>query len=397
MSGLSRQRFLDICHFKRPGDLCLTSFLSVYWPETMMEWVKQGLPEFPSDAVGGLINNRLDDYFGLEPLYVMGEIDSGLRRGIERKDYGKISFLDNAMMVSPRFESRVIEEDGRTLTFINSCGQTLKIFKDRPTNMPMFLDWPVKDRTSWQEFKKRLDPATPARYPDDWHGYVQKINSLTEPVALEVGGFFGYMREWVGSERVLYLFYDDPALVEDIMDTILYLQTEIIKKVSKDIKFEMATYWEDMAFKAGPLISPSMVRKFMMPRYKKLNELLHSMGVDVIFVDCDGNLDLLIPLWLECGVNFVWPLEIAAGNDAVALRKKYGTELILGGAIDKRALIKGKEAIKEEIMSKVPFLLEKGGYFPSVDHMVPPDVPFENFCYYINLLREIAGLEKLPD
>jgi uroporphyrinogen decarboxylase len=46
-------------------------------------------------------------------------------------------------------------------------------------------------------------------------------------------------------------------------------------------------------------------------------------------------------------------------------------------------------------MSKVPFLLETGGYFPSVDHTVPPDVTFENYCYYINLMREVAGLEKL--
>ena len=35
------------------------------------------------------------------------------------------------------------------------------------------------------------------------------------------------------------------------------------------------------------------------------------------------------------------------------------------------------------------------GYFPSVDHSVPPDVTFENYCYYISLMREVAGLEKL--
>jgi uroporphyrinogen decarboxylase len=170
---------------------------------------------------------------------------------------------------------------------------------------------------------------------------------------------------------------------------------EIVKKVSKNISFQMAAYWEDMAYNAGPLISPAMFQKFMKPRYQKLNELLHQVGVDIIYVDCDGNLDLLIPLWLECGINFVWPLEVAAGNNAVALRKKYGKDLILAGNIDKRALIKGPEAIREEVMSKVPFLLEKGGYFPSVDHSVPPDVTFENFCYFINLLREIGGLEKL--
>ena len=133
----------------------------------------------------------------------------------------------------------------------------------------------------------------------------------------------------------------------------------------------------------------------MMPRYKKITDLLRSYGVDVIYLDSDGNVEQLIPLWLEVGINFLWPFEVAAGNDAVALRKKYGKDLIIGGTIDKRALIKGKEAIREEVMSKVPFLLESGGYFPSVDHGVPPDVTFKSYCYYINLIREIAGLEKL--
>ncbi len=133
----------------------------------------------------------------------------------------------------------------------------------------------------------------------------------------------------------------------------------------------------------------------MMPRYKKITDLLHSYGVDVIYLDSDGNVEQLVPLWLEAGINLIWPFEVAAGNDVVAFRKKYGKDLIISGAIDKRALIKGKEAIREEVMSKVPFLLETGGYFPSVDHTVPPDVTFEKYCYYINLMREVAGLEKL--
>ena len=83
--------------------------------------------------------------------------------------------------------------------------------------------------------------------------------------------------------------------------------------------------------------------------------------------------------------------------DAVALRKKYGKQLILSSNIDKRALLKGKDAIREEVMAKVPFLLKDGGYFPGLDHGIPPDVPLENFRYFINLLREIGGKDKLPE
>ena len=263
--------------------------------------------------------------------------------------------------------------------------------------MPKYLDHPVKDRASWNEYKKRLDPDTPERWPKGWDAFVEKRNSEDAPTMLLLAGFFGVLREWSGLERLLYWFYDDPKLVEDMMDQVLYLVMGVAKRVVRDLRIDFVRFWEDMAYKAGPLISPAMFKQFMIPRYKVITDLLHSSGIDIIHVDSDGNIEELIPIWLEVGVNFHWPLEVAAGMDGVALRKKYGKDLILGGHIDKRAFLKGKEALREEVMSKVPFLVETGGFFPGLDHAVPPDVPFENFRYFINLLREIGGLEKLPE
>lgn len=73
-----------------------------------------------------------------------------------------------------------------------------------------------------------------------------------------------------------------------------------------------------------------------------------------------GNVEQLVLLWLEVRINLISPFEVAAGNDVVAIREMYGKDLIIGDGIDIRALIKGKEAIREEAMSKVPFLLEQG-------------------------------------
>jgi len=388
MSISPRERFLDICHFKRPSEeLYMLPVISwVFWEQVLEEWVEQGAPK-------EITSPRFQrDYFQFQNVHWLGSGDEA-RPNI---DIGHgIKVPGSSRPLAPAYEPRIITEDERTVTYINSVGQTARGFKDNPDRMPMFIDWPVKDRATWNEYKKRLDPDTPERWPADWNAYVQEMNSKSEPLSLPVGSFYGWLRNWVGSERILYMFYDDPKLVEDMMEQILYLETEVIKRTLKDIKVQQANFWEDMAYKAGPLISPTMVRKFMMPRYKKITDLLHSYGVDVVFVDSDGNLNELIPLWLEAGINFLWPFEVAAGNDAVAIRKKYGRDLIIGGTIDKRALLKGKEAIQEEVMSKVPFLLEQGGYFPSVDHLVPPGVTFENYCYYINLMREVAGLKKL--
>ena len=403
MSITARERFLDICHFERLGDLYIRDS---FWPETLEEWVKQGAPKqivvVPTMEEQFRGTPFLYDYFHFDPRpYWLTEVISGIGGVAAHRppelDSRIVLFWAQYTPIVPYYEPKIISEDERTVTFTSGDRQTLKVFKDSPLKMPMFLDWPVKDRASWNELKKRLDPNTPARWPSDWKAYVQEMNKLGEdiPISLEVGGFYGYLREWVGTERILYMFYDDPVLIEDMMEQMLYLETEVIKRVVKDIRVDMVTFWEDMCYKSGSLISPAMVRKFMMPRYKKITDLLRSNGVDIIFLDSDGNVEQLIPLWLESGINYIWPFEVAAGNDAVALRKKYGKDLIIGGAIDKRALIKGKEAIREEVISKVPFLLEQGGYFPTTDHGVPPDVTFENYCYYINLMREVAGLERL--
>jgi hypothetical protein len=392
MKMTNRERFKAIARFQRPGDLYT---YDSFWPETLPKWVaQQGAPkELIPEEHTIYYGKFLKEYFKYSDKCIITQVKSAFIAS-EAVDLGYgIDSLGGSPLV-PGFEMKIVAEDERSLTYINGAGQKLKAVKNKGS-MPMFLDWPVKDRASWKELKKRLDPFTPERWPVNWEAYVKELNSQDDPVVLYIGGLYGFIRDWVGNENLLYLFHDDPVLVEEMMEHILYLESEIIKRVVKDIKVDEVDFLEDMAYKAGPLISPAMIRKFMLPRYKKITDLLHSQGIDIIFVDSDGNVEQIIPIWLEAGINYVWPLEQAAGNDAVALRKKYGKNLILSGAIDKRALIKGKEAIKAEVMSKVPYLLEQGGYFPSVDHSVPPDISFENYCYYINTLREVAGLEKL--
>ena len=392
MSISTRERFLGICRFERPGDLYLsTPYFNSFWRQTLEEWVKQGAPK-------QILDNRFRaDYFQFNHTRILHEIVSGIAMDREMDIGAEVPYTYEVPPIVPVYETKFIAEDEHTITLVNEGNQKVKVYKDNPEKMPKYLEHPVKDRGSWEEYTKRLDPNTPERWPSDWDAYVQKINSKSEPTMLYVGSFFGFLREWTGLERLLYMFYDDPSLVEDMMEQLCYLSTESVKRAVKDIRVDHALFWEDMAFKSGPLISPDMVRKFMMPRYKKVTEVLHSSGVDVIFVDSDGNVDELIPLWLECGINGCWPLECAAGNDAVAIRKKYGKDIILAGNMDKRELLKGKDAIRQEVMSKVPFLLESGGYFPSIDHMVPPDITWENYLYFINTVREVAGLERLPE
>ena len=137
-----------------------------------------------------------------------------------------------------------------------------------------------------------------------------------------------------------------------------------------------------------PFLYPQWVFPTTLERWQD-EGLPRDAGIDVGIVDCDGNTDQLIPLWLEGGVNGIMPVEVAADCDILAYRRKYGKKLILMGGIDKRALRFGKKEVEAEVLPKATALFKDGGWLPFVDHAVPPDVPLANFQHYLDLVRGI--------
>ena len=353
-----REKFLEVAHFKLTDVLCMPKYWQWFWEETLARWHKEGLPE----------DVHWSQYFGFE----------------------RAEAVPVNVKPLPSFDRKVLEQTAEWRIVIDSSGRKKKEFMNGGDSfMPQWLEFPIKDRRSWQEFKKRLNPDSPTRYPEYFDDWKRCVEDRDYPLLINVGGFYSRVRGWVGMENLAYLFYDDPNLVHEMMEYIEYFIIEILRRIVEEVDVDVVHFWEDMAFNTQPLISPKMFREFMLPHYEKVTDFLHSHEIDIITVDSDGNLNELIPLWLEGGITGIFPCEVAAHNDAVEWRKKYGKNLIILGNIDKRALAKDKAAIKEEVMKKVPYLLHTGGYFPSVDHASPPDISFESFTYYLSLLREI--------
>ena len=194
----------------------------------------------------------------------------------------------------------------------------------------------------------------------------------------------------MGEVNLFYAYYDQPDLIRDMLSFLTDFWIEIYGAVLKDVQPDSAEFWEDMAYKNGPLISPAAFREFMLPCYKKLIGFLRENGVRHFCVDTDGDCWQLIPLFLEAGMTGMLPFEVQAGMDIVAVRQAFPRLQIYGG-LDKRALAQGKEAIDRELEAKVPPLLRQGGYIPFADHLVPPEISWENFVYYRRRLAEMIG------
>jgi uroporphyrinogen decarboxylase len=121
---------------------------------------------------------------------------------------------------------------------------------------------------------------------------------------------------------------------------------------------------------------------------KRVVAFYKSHGVRYVSVDTDGNPGPLIPMLMEAGVDLIWPLERAADQDPVRLRKKFGRTLRLSGGVDKRELAKGPEAIDAHLRQLQPLVAE-GGFIPTVDHTVSPDISWGNFEHYIEAKKKI--------
>ena len=95
-----------------------------------------------------------------------------------------------------------------------------------------------------------------------------------------------------------------------------------------------------------------------------------------------------MPLYMEVGLEDMYPWEVASGCDVVAIGRRW-PRLVMMGGIDKRILAQDKHAIERHLQDIVPPMRERGGYIPTCDHGVPPDVSLENYLYYRRRLCEL--------
>ena len=366
----NRQRFLRTMQFKSVDRAPMIE--CGLWGQTRERWEREGMPK--DVHIQGLFLNG-NELFDLDRIYWM-PLNFGMK---------------------PGFEEEVIEETERHLVKRHADGVVTRALKEGTVggtrlSMDQHLDHPVKTRADFLELKRRYDPSTPTRYPEWWGDLTRTLKGRDYPVGLPpVGaiGFYSRLREWMDTENACMVFHDDPAWAHEMVEFIADFTLAVIERALKEVEIDFFMWFEDYAFKTGPLVSPSIFREFLLAPYRRVNDRLRSAGIEIIAQDTDGNAEVLIPLHLEAGINAYYPLECAAGQDPVRLRKEYGRDLLLWGGLDKRALAKDKKAIELELLYKLPPLLNDGGYIPMLDHTVPPDVSYENWLYYLDLKRKI--------
>jgi hypothetical protein len=261
------------------------------------------------------------------------------------------------------------------------------------TTLPEWIDFPVKTPADLQRvLDEHFDVSDiDARYGPAWEEKVRAAAESDALVLIDGGCYYWNLRSLAGVAGASYLLYDAYDLVDEMFERISYAALEGIRRASQLVQIELIGYGEDLAYKNGPLLSPDMFRKLILPRYRKSMNLAHEKGVSMTWYDSDGDIRMFIDDYLGIGINCLAPCELAAGMSAPEMRARWGRELRIVGAIDKREIAKGHAAIDAEIERNRP-VIEDGGFLPAIDHSIPADVSLDNYRYFLEKIQQAVGV-----
>ena len=309
--------------------------------------------------------------------------------GFDGVDYAWIP-LQTGMI---KAEERIIEQTDEYIMKIDGYGRRNKLmYKSASLGLP--LEFPVATPEDWEKIKPRYE------FKED-RVDIAALKALKkrkdEGTLITIGAPGGYdeLRELMGEVNLCYALYDEPEMIEDMLDTFARTALRALEIAGNLCPVDMVSIHEDMAGRSGPLVGPNIIRSMIGPYYKRVIDAAKAQGARLFSQDSDGNIGPDLEAFVEFGLNSTYPCEPQAGMDIVELRKQFGKRLSFKGGIDKFVLLKGPEAIREELERKLVPSIIHGGCVLGIDHRIPNGVTLENYTYYVKTAREMLDLEPI--
>lgn len=351
----SRERYIRMYEHREADRVPITDSP---WAGTIMRWRREGMPEG--------VDWR--DYFGVDKIEGIG-VD-----------------------ITPRYETRLIEETDRYKIYTSPWGVTMKQFKELDST-PEFLDFKVSDSDAWQDAKRRM-AVTPDRV--NWDYLKENYPRWQAEGSFISGSFwFGFdvTHSWmVGTETLLVALIEEPEWVTDMFETYLDSCITLFDMIwDAGYRYDEIYWPDDMGYKGTTFFSPELYRRLVKPYHKRACDWAHNKGIYARLHSC-GDVMSLVDDILDAGVDALNPLEVKAGMDPVLLKRKYGDRLVLHGGIN-AVLWPERDRIIEEIDRVVPLLKENGGYIFSSDHSIPNNVSLENFREIVAEVKRVGSYE----
>jgi len=185
-----------------------------------------------------------------------------------------------------------------------------------------------------------------------------------------------------GMEQAFIDLVENPDIVHACLDRLFGLAYASIERIYEQIPGRvLLTYVaEDMGSQESLLFSPAQIRTFLLPRMKRVMDLVHGAGA-YVFHHCDGAIRPILPETIAAGIDVLNPVQWRCRRmDRGELKREFGDRIIFHGAMDnQRTLVFGSVAdVRREVIDNLSILGAGGGYILAPCHNIQAVSPPEN-------------------
>lgn len=238
------------------------------------------------------------------------------------------------------------------------------------------------------------------RWPDPQWTDVSRVRAEAEAYNGEyavLGGdwspFWHDAIDLLGMENLYLKMHDEPELVDALMQHMVDHYAAVNERIftaAADV-IDIFFMGNDFGGQTGPLLSPTLFDRFILPHLKRLIDLGHTYDLKVQ-LHCCGGIAPLIPRLIEAGLDSLHALQPDCyGMDLENIKKDFGEKIVLNGGIDSHhILIDGApELVGEKTREILQVMMPGGGYIGGASHdTILEETPLENALVMFDTIRQ---------
>ncbi len=147
----------------------------------------------------------------------------------------------------------------------------------------------------------------------------------------------------------------------------------------------------DLASSAGPIYSPAMFRRFILPRVQRITKAAHEAGLAYLF-RTDGNIwPIAKELLADSDVDGYGEIDMDAGMQLPELKRRFPKLTLWGGISCGRMLSFGApEQIREQVKQAMADCAPGGGLIFGSSNSIHHGIPTRNFAAMQEAAREFG-------
>jgi uroporphyrinogen decarboxylase len=189
------------------------------------------------------------------------------------------------------------------------------------------------------------------------------------------------------------LFADDPELYKQLFEKMGEVNYGIWERFMREFGdiYCVLRFGDDLGYKGATLLSPEHIKKFIIPQYKKIVDLVHSYNKPFLLHCCGNIFSVMDDLIDVAGIDAKHSNEDVIAPFYVWI-EKYGDRIGNFGGIDMDVLCRNDpEQIKAYTLDVLKSSTDSGGVAFGSGNSIPDYVPLESYLEMVKTVREFRG------